>query len=133
MQMGNEVEAEALNCLSNETALLEELTKQGYAVSAHPTYQRNPRTGKVEHLPDKLVEDMLRSGQTKDLVGSIEPDVVVHPSGFPNKPQAVYDYKFSCLGYKRGWPTYEDGPHRKKTQGQVYEDFLRVLPVIIPR
>jgi hypothetical protein len=113
--------------------LLDELSKQGYAVSTHPTYQRNPSTGKVEHLPYRLVVNMLRSGQQKNLVGSIEPDVVVHPSGFPNKPQAVYDYKFSCLGDKRQWPTYDKLPHKGKTQGQVYEEFLGVPPIIIPR
>jgi hypothetical protein len=133
MQMGNEVEAEALKCLENETVLLDKLSKQGYAVSTHPTYQRNPSTGKVEHLPDTLVENMLRSGQHKNLVGSIEPDVVVHPSGFPSKIQAVYDFKFSCLGYKRQWPKYDKEPHKDKTQGQVYEDFLGVPPIIIPR
>jgi len=133
MQMGNEVEAEALKCLGNETALLDKLSKQGYTVSIHQTYQRNPATGKVEHLPGTLVERMLGSGQSGKLFGSIEPDVVVHPSGFPNKIQAVYDYKFSCLGDKREWPTYGTGPHKGKTQGQVYEDLLGVPPIIIPR
>jgi hypothetical protein len=128
MQMGNEVEAEALRCLRGETALLNRLSEQKYAFSTHPTYQRNPSTGRVEHLPYKMVRSMRR----KDLIGSIEPDVVVHPSGSPNIIQAVFDIKFSCVGRDPEWSTYKEGPHAGRPQGDVYEEFLRVLPIIIP-
>jgi hypothetical protein len=130
-KMGNEYEEATLDCLRNESPLLKRLAEHGHALSIEPTYRRNPSTGNVEHVPDKMVETLLRNRQHEQLLGSIKPDIVVHPAGFPNRIQAVYDFKFSCMGYRGAWRRYTKGPHQKRSQGEVYEEFLGIKPKII--
>jgi hypothetical protein len=130
-KMGNDYEEAALECVRNDLPLLKRLGEHGHELSLKPTYRRNPSTGNVEHVPDTMVETLLRNKQYEQLRGSIVPDVVVHRQGFPNRVQAVYDFKFSCLGKREEWRTYDKGPHRDRTQGEVYKEFLGVTPSII--
>jgi hypothetical protein len=130
--MGNDYEEAALACVRNDLSLLKWLGEHGHALSIKPTYRRNPSTGNVEHVPDTLVENLLRNKQYEQLRGSIVPDVIVHRQGFPNRVQAVYDFKFSCTGGRGSWRMYNKGPHNRRTQGQVYEELLGVVPTIIP-
>jgi hypothetical protein len=130
-KMGNDYEEAALECVRNDILLLKRMGEHGHALILKQTYRRNPTTGNVEHFPDALVENLLRNKQYSQLRGSIVPDVVVHRQGFPNKVQAVYDFKFSCTGKREEWRTYDKGPYRDRTQGEVYEELLGVRPVII--
>jgi hypothetical protein len=130
-KMGNDYEEAALACVRNDPPLLRRLGENGHALSLKPTYRRNPSTGNVEHIPDTMVETLLRNKQYEQLRGSIVPDVVVHRQGLPNRVQAVYDFKFSCMGKPAEWRRYDKGPHQDSDQGKVYEELLGVHPQII--
>jgi hypothetical protein len=129
-QLGNEQHEAALKCVEK---MLSELKPDGFTIK--PRYRRNARTGDVEHIPAERVEALLREGRASELLGSIEPDFVVHKERVPHSIQAVYDFKFPCLsGHKSRWREYPDGPHQGRTQGEVYKEFLGVEPgLVTPR
>lgn len=129
-QLGNEQHETALKCVEKS---LSRLKPEGFSVK--PRYRRNSTTGEVEHLPVERVEALLREGRAAELIGTIEPDLVVHTERSPHHVQAVYDFKFPCLsGHKSRWREYLEGPHQGRTQGEVYKDFLGVEPgLVTPR
>ncbi len=129
-QLGNEQHEAALRCVEKR---LSELKPDGFSIK--PRYGRNARTGVVEHIPAERVEALLREGRASELLGTIEPDLVVHTERAPHSIQAVYDFKFPCLsGHKSRWRDYPDGPHQGRTQGEVYKEFLGVEPgLVTPR
>lgn len=129
-QLGNEQHEAALKCVERR---LSELKADGFSIK--PRYGRNARTRDIEHIPAERVERLLREGRAFELLGTIEPDLVVHTERVPHSIQAVYDFKFPCLsGHKSRWREYPDGPHQGRTQGEVYKEFLGVEPgLVTPR
>jgi hypothetical protein len=126
-QLGNEQHEIALKCVEKK---LSELKPDGFSIK--PRYRRNARTGDVEHLPAEKVETLLREGRASELLGTIEPDLVLHAGGAPHSIQAVHDFKFPCLSsHQSRWREYSDGPHQGRTQGEVYKELLGVEPGLV--
>jgi hypothetical protein len=87
-------------------------------------------TGKAEHIPRETVQELLRQGQSAELRGTLEPDVVIH-GGAPHQVQAVRDFKFPCVNtdQRSSWRKYPPGrADRIGNQGDLYTRALRVTP-----
>ncbi|ATB30737.1 hypothetical protein [Melittangium boletus] len=101
--------------------------------SLEQRYRYDPGTKRLELVSPQERFDLLNKNRAHTLVGTLEPDVVVH-SGDPLKPQAVYDFKFPCLRSNRPrWATYPKGHrHESLNQGEVYQEAfgsaIRVTP-----
>jgi hypothetical protein len=129
MRLGQAKHDLALKCIEEK---LQKLRPGGFSLNQR--YRKNPATGKWEPLSKQEVEALLRQGG-KGLVGSIEPDVVLH-TGNLAEVLDLYDLKFPCPGTNPlRWTDYPDGhPYAKQNQGQVYEDAFRVRPArVAPR
>ena len=70
------------------------------------------------------VKALLKQGRAAELLGTIEPDLVLHLPGQPLHVQRVFDFKFPCVN--------TDKPMRwrdqVRNQGAAYEEALRVKP-----
>jgi hypothetical protein len=130
MQLGNEQHALALRCAE---ARLKELKPGGFSIS--PRYRIDPQTGHAQFIPREQVQALLAQGRSAELLGSIEPDIVIH-AGHPHQVQLTFDFKFPCVnGGNTPWRKYPEGhPHHGYNQRDVYERALGVEPLrILPR
>ncbi len=131
MLLGREMHQEALKC--TEEKLGEVLPDR---FSLEPCYRYDPRTGRATLINPEEKQALLRQGRSCELVGTINPDVVIH-TGNPLEAQAVYDFKFPCVNSDRTpqWNTYPRGhPHAGRQQGTVYRDALNTnVSRVVPR
>jgi hypothetical protein len=129
MLLGREKHALALECIEQK---LSALRPGGFSLNQR--YRLNDGTGKWEPLSRKEVEALLRKGG-KDLVGTVEPDIVIH-TGNPAEVLDVLDLKFPCPGTREAtWHDYPEGhPYESLNQGQAYEKAFGVNPArVSPR
>ena len=130
MMLGKEKHREALSCVEE---LLKKWMKGRYALEQRYRYLENPR--RVEPLSAHQVEQMLREGRWQELVGTLQPDVVIH-TGDLTKVLWVYEFKFPCVAPEAlpPWNEYPpEHPHANLNQGQVYQkafdaSAVRVVP-----
>jgi hypothetical protein len=120
MQLGNEKHVEAFKCVEQK---LGELIPGHYSIEQR--YRYDQKTRKLELVSQAEEQRLLRQGREHELLGTIQPDVVIH-SGEPLQVRAVYDYKFPCIpGSPPIWTVYKRPPYRDLTQGAVYEDAFK--------
>lgn len=123
MRLGLEKHDLAMACIQQK---LNALRPGGFSLNQR--YRLNPLTGKWVPLSRQEVEALLRAGG-QGLVGTIEPDVVIH-TGNPFEVLDVYDLKFPCPGTNEArWNPYPDGhPYEHLNQGELYEKAFRANP-----
>ncbi|WNG56185.1 hypothetical protein F0U59_16495 [Archangium gephyra] len=133
MRLGTEMHEVAMECTKN---VLSRLRQGGFSLD--PCYRYDKQTGETTFVSCEEVKDLLDRGCGDELRGTIRPDVVLH-SDSPLDVQAVYDFKFACVNNRKEapdqWREYPDtSPHHGCSQGDVYQQALRVRPrTIIPR
>jgi len=129
MQLGREKHQLALECIQKK---LQELRPGGFSLEQR--YRLNEGSGKWVPLSRSEVEALLRAGG-KALVGTIEPDIVIH-TGNAAEVLDVLDLKFPCPGTNpASWHNYPEGhPYEKLTQGEAYKQAFGVNPArVAPR
>jgi hypothetical protein len=94
MVLGQEKHREALSCVEDT---LKQWMKGRYALEQRYRYLGQP--GQVEPLSTQQVEQLLREGRWKELVGTLEPDVVIH-TGDLKQVLWVYEFKFPCVALR---------------------------------
>ncbi|WP_147444417.1 MULTISPECIES: hypothetical protein [Corallococcus] len=104
--------------------------------SLEPRYRYDFNTKVLELISAATEQELIRTGRTGALRGTLVPDVVIH-SGNPLRAEAVFDFKFPCpVGGESRWHKYPEGhPFEKYNQGQAYELALqapafRVSPIL---
>ncbi len=121
MQLGTEMHQVALKCAKER---LDKLRPGGF--SLEPRYRYDSKTGQTKRVRDEDVRALEESGNGGELLGTLVPDIVIHP-GDPLYAQAIYDFKFQCV-HTDGvpeWETYPPGhPHQGREQGHVYSEAL---------
>ncbi|WP_375772190.1 hypothetical protein NR798_15315 [Archangium gephyra] len=133
MRLGAEMHEVAMECTRQ---VLSRLRQGGFSLD--PCYRYDKQAGTTTFVSCEEVKDLLDRGCGDELRGTIRPDVVLH-SGSPLDVQAIYDFKFPCMNDRKEsadkWRKYpKTSPHHGCTQGEVYEDALRVTPqTITPR
>jgi hypothetical protein len=130
IRLGLEMHAAALQCVE---ARLNETRPGGFSLK--PRYRFNRTTKEKSLISPEEKAALLRKGG-EELKGTLEPDVVIH-TGDPLQVQAVYDFKFRCVGFDQEprWRDYPEG-HRYagESQGAIYaEAFGKVVELIGPR
>jgi hypothetical protein len=130
MLLGREQHERALQCVEQRLA---ELKPGGFSLS--PRYRYDPSTGSTEFIPREQVAALLNQRRSTELIGTMEPDIVIHLPGRPLHVQAVFDFKFPCAnGAMPRWREYDTGPHAGRDQKELYEEALKVVPWrVIPR
>lgn len=117
MQLGREKHQLALECIQKK---LQELRPGGFSLEQR--YRKNESSGEWVPLSRSEVEALLRAGG-KALVGTIEPDIVIH-TGNAAEILDVLDLKFPCPGTKEAfWGSYPKGhPFERLNQGEAYKE-----------
>jgi hypothetical protein len=97
--------------------------------SLEQRYRFDPATGRKSLVSKEAREQLVRQGREKELEGTLEPDVVIHP-GDPLKAWAVYDFKFPCPETNPPtWSRYPKGhPYQGRSQGEMYQRALGQSP-----
>lgn len=132
MQLGEEMHRVALQCAQRK---LGELRPGGFSLEQR--YRYDKETGRTTLVSREEKEDLLRRGLRRELLGTLEPDVVIH-SGNPLRAEVVYDFKFPCVNSDRApdWRRFPEGhPYAGSSQGKMYGDALRTQEVwrVVPR
>jgi hypothetical protein len=129
MQLGNEQHEVALLCAQER---LEELKPGGFSIS--PRYRIDPLTGRAQLIPREQVKALLNQGRSAELLGTIEPDIVIH-AGNPQQAQLTFDFKFPCVnGGQPPWRRYSAGhPYDGFSQKDVYRALGKRIFRVIPR
>lgn len=124
MQLGREKHEAALRCVEEKLA---SLRPGGFALQQR--YGHDRQTGRTWLISRAEVEALLRQGRSQELVGTLEPDVVIH-AGNPLQVLATYDFKFPCPGTNEArWNPYPEGhPYQFSDQGAMYHSALGVKP-----
>ncbi|MCY1076194.1 hypothetical protein [Archangium lansingense] len=124
MRLGLEKHKEARECA--DKALNQLIPGQ---FSLEQRYRFDPATGRKSLVSRDTREKLVRQGREKELEGTLEPDVVIHP-GDPLKAWAVYDFKFPCPETNPPtWSKYPKGhPYQGRTQGEMYRRALGPSP-----
>ncbi len=123
MALGNEKHEKAFACVEETLGR----SIPGYFV-IEQRYRFNSKTRQYEPISKEEVERLVRTGRTKELTGSLEPDLVIH-AGTPTHIRFIYDFKFPCAQDKLPtWRAYSRGPHRDHTQGETYQKSFGVKP-----
>jgi hypothetical protein len=124
MQLGREKHELALRCVQEK---LPHLRSGGFALKQRYGYDRE--TGRTWLISRSELEALLRQGRGQELVGTLEPDVVIH-TGNPLQVLAIYDFKFPCPGTNEArWNPYPEGhPYQFSDQGAMYHAALGVKP-----
>jgi hypothetical protein len=123
MKLGTYKHAEVIPCIRER---LGRMIPERFSVEQR--YRRDPLTLQLELITPEQRDAWLKARQSQELKGSVAPDVLLH-SGDSLKAQALFDLKFPCLrNTPPVWNRYKEGPHRGRTQGEVYLDFFGVKP-----
>lgn len=131
MRLGTEMHEVAQKCTE---AALKNLRPGGFSLEQRYRYDSSTGQWKlVSAEQEKLLEE---TGNGGELMGSIKPDVVIHP-GNPLNVQAVYDFKFPCVNSDKRpqWRQYPEGhPYEGMNQGSLYKKALGPAPrIVVPR
>jgi len=129
MQLGRQKHQLALECIQKK---LQQLRPGRFSLEQR--YRLNEGSGKWVPLSRGEVEALLRA-RGKALVGTIEPDVVIH-TGNAAEVLDVLDLKFPCPGTNPAdWRKYPEGhPSGMRNQGAAYEKAFGVKPArVSPR
>jgi hypothetical protein len=131
MRLGAEMHAVARQCSETE---LNKLRPGGF--SLEPCYRYDKSTGQTTFISCAEVQELLESGCSSELIGTLRPDVVIH-RGNPLNADDVFDFKFPCVNSDDPikWRKYpESHPCYPYNQGQMYQKALGPEPKpIIPR
>ena len=132
MQLGVEMHEEAEKCAEER---LGSLRPGGFNLEQR--YRYDSRTGRWKLVSREEVQALEESGNAGELLGSLQPDVVIH-AGDPLQVQEVYDFKFPCANTDEPppWTLYPQGhPYAGLNQKKVYEEvFLVKNPArVVPR
>ena len=123
MQLGVEMHEEAMKCAEER---LGKLRPGGYNLEQR--YRYDSRTGRWKLVSREEVRALEESGNAGELLGSLQPDVVIH-AGDPLQVQEVYDFKFPCVNTDGSppWTSYpKDHPHTGFDQGDMYKRVFSV-------
>jgi hypothetical protein len=130
MLLGREQHEVALACAEKR---LKQLKPGGFTLS--PRYRYEPTTGETQFISPEHVKTLLDQGRAAELLGTIEPDLVIHLPDHPLSVQLVFDFKFPCVnGGQTPWREYPKGhPYAGLTQKEIYlrilsDKVFRVLP-----
>jgi len=121
MRLGEEMHGVARQCAEKQ---LHQLRPGGFSLEQRYRYDR--QTEQTSLLSSEEIGALLSRGLGRELLGTLEPDVVIH-SGDPLRAQAIYDFKFPCVnnGEVPRWREYPRGhPYQRLTQKDVYEQAL---------
>ncbi|MCY1034098.1 hypothetical protein OV207_21775 [Corallococcus sp. BB11-1] len=106
----------------------------GFSLDQRYRYDFNTKA--LELISAVTEQELIKSGRTGALRGTLVPDVVIH-SGNPLRAELVFDFKFPCpVGGESRWHRYPEGhPFENYNQGQAYELALqapafRVSPIL---
>lgn len=132
MQLGEEMHEAARTCAEER---LSKLRPGGFSLEQRYRYDR--QTGETTLISLEEKNALLRRGLSHELLGTLQPDVVIHP-GDPLRAQAVYDFKFPCVNTDKVPPSrrYPEGhPYQYASQEKMYEEALGVRDVwrVLPR
>jgi len=131
MQLGVEMHEEAMKCAEER---LGKLRPGGYNLEQR--YRYDSRTGQWKLVSREEVRALEESGNAGELLGSLQPDVVIH-AGNPLQVQEVYDFKFPCVNIAKEppWDDYPEGhPYADLDQGEMYGRVLAKNPArVVPR
>jgi hypothetical protein len=130
MKLGVEQHRLALLCVQGK---LQDLKPGGFSLSLR--YRVDPNTGLVQYLSQTQVKALLDAGRSAELLGTIEPDVIIH-GATPLQVQVLFDFKFPCVnGGQPGWRRYPEGhPHHEYSQKEIYETLLKTRAFrVVPR
>jgi hypothetical protein len=130
VRLGLEMHEVALECAHEA---LDKLRPGGFSIE--PRYHYEPQTGKKRLISPEEERALMQSGNSRELLGTLKPDVVLH-AGDPMKIQAIYDFKFPCVNttHVPPWNPYSKGhPYADSDQGAIYKKALggepaRVVP-----
>jgi hypothetical protein len=130
MWLGNLMHDDAFECIKEKLDLLR---LGGFSLKQR--YRYNERTGETTLVSKEEVERLIKQGRKNELLGTIEPDVVLH-EGDPLQAEDVYDFKFPCvdIDQARGWRRYPQGhPYQGRTQKEMYVTILKTsVSQVIP-
>ncbi len=121
MQLGEEMHEAARHCAEER---LHKLRPGGFSLEQR--YRHDRQTGQTTLLSREERDALLSRGRGHELLGTIEPDVVIH-AGDPLHAEAIYDFKFPCVNIDEAprWREYPRGhPYQRLTQKAVYEQAL---------
>lgn len=131
MRLGAEMHAVALQCSETE---LNKLRPGGF--SLEPCYRYDKSTGQTTFISCEKVQELLESGCSNELIGTLSPDVVIH-RGNPLNADDVFDFKFPCVSSNSPspWRQYPPGhPCYPFDQAEMYQKALGPNPQpIFPR
>lgn len=131
MRLGAEMHAVARQCTETE---LNKLRPGGF--SLEPCYRYDKNTGLTTFISCEEVQELLNSGCSSALIGTLRPDVVIH-RGNPLAAEDVFDFKFPCVNSDNPiiWRDYPPGhPCHPSNQGEMYKKALGPNPnPIFPR
>lgn len=128
MRLGAEMHEVALQCADTK---LNELRPGGF--SLEPCYRYDKNTGRTTFINCEKVQELLDDGCSSELIGTLRPDVVIHP-GDPLNAKAVFDFKFPCVnsGQAPEWRKYPPGhPCHPFDQKRMYEKALGPTPQMV--
>lgn len=121
MRLGEEMHQAARRCAEER---LHKLRPGGFSLEQR--YRHDRETGQTTLISREEADALLRRGLGRELLGTIQPDVVIHP-GEPLRAEAIYDFKFPCVNTDEAprWREYPRGhPYQRLTQKAVYEQAL---------
>jgi hypothetical protein len=131
MKLGEEMHEVTRQCAEKK---LSALRPGGFSLEQRYRYNRD--TGQISLVSRAEVEALLRQGLGRELLGTLQPDVVIH-AGDPLRAQVVYDFKFPCVNSDSipRWRTYPQGhPYERLSQRAVYEKALGAeARLVVPR
>jgi hypothetical protein len=130
MKLGEEMHLVARACAEER---LGEIIPGRFSLEQRYRYDR--QTGETTIVTAEEEMDLLRRGLSRELLGTLKPDVVIH-MGNPLLAQAAYDFKFPCASNSAptSWREYPEGhPHELLNQKELYQQALKLLEASVQR
>lgn len=130
MKLGDEMHQFARACAEER---LGEIIPGRFSLEQRYRYDR--QTGRTTLVTREEEASLLRRGLSRELLGTLKPDVVIH-LGNPLHAQAAYDFKFPCANVSNppDWREYPRGhPHEFLTQKKLYREALNLSEQSIQR
>lgn len=130
MKLGEEMHQFAQACAEEK---LGDIIPGRFVLEQRYRYVR--KTGETTLVTPKEEAELLRKGLSRQLSGTLKPDVVIH-MGNPLHAQAAYDFKFPCASSSgpTPWRKYPAGhPHEFLTQKDLYQEALKLLAAYVER
>ncbi len=104
------------------------VTNEGYLLQAR--FYVDPQTGQWMHMTRDMMSQIVTHQGWSGLRGTIEPDIVLLDAN--GVVIHVYDLKFPCPESNvTRWERYREGHWKDQFQGDVYEEALKVEPLLV--